>query len=106
MTQEENHQYYGRAILALSFLLMIFPFLGMSELLENLYVTFLAFLIAFLTLRWKYLSEGDEQVRISEIGRKLRAYFSPARFQEGSRGKRRIRSIHEGPSEPLSGRGE
>lgn len=70
---------YINVILLGSALLIIFPFLGFSEIVENFYVIILAFIIATSTLLLRHKSglvvEEDEETSLQEYVKELQTRF-------------------------------
>lgn len=70
---------YINIILITSALLILFPFLGFSEIIENFYVIIMAFIIGTTTLLLRhksaFLAEDDEETSLQDYVKELQDRF-------------------------------
>jgi len=88
---------YINTILITTILLLLFPFLGLPELWENLYVIILAFIAASATLLLRHKSgliqDVDEETSLQEYVKELQDRFKAQTKDEESVKQKRISDV-------------
>ena len=94
---KSQKHYCIQFIVFLSFLLIIYPFLGMTEFIEDIYVALIGFFIAFFAIRLKFLMEGKvtENKTIGNIFSMIADRFTEKEEYNELKGEKKRKKISE-----------